>query len=144
MNRRLVALAVLWSALAGCEGAASPANPGESFALDVDPGVVYNTDEVRIHIMEDRIWLRDDATAQRQVVEHLNFSSPAQRDTTITHYEAYRYFRDGAAIELTAICDPRALCIAGPHLWGQMTSDGMELRWFRDPEVLLSYRRLSR
>ena len=144
MKRSFVALAVLCSSLAACEGLDPPATQGESFALDVDPGVVYNTDEVRIHIMEDRIWLQDDATAQRQVVEHLNFSSPAQRDTTVTHYEAYRYSRDGAAIELTAVCAPNALCIAGPHLWGQMTSEGMELRWFRDPEVLLSYQRLNR
>jgi hypothetical protein len=148
MNRSLVALAVLCSALAGCEGIGDPEDLVASYTLDVDPAVVYVQDQVRVQVMEDRFWLREDGTADREIVERIDYPSPGPRDTTITRDEEYRYETDASmdvsAIELTAVCDPRALCVPGPHLWGQMTREGMELRWLRDPDVLLSYRRLDR
>jgi hypothetical protein len=144
MIRSLVAFAVLCSALAGCDGLFDPSAPAARFVLRTEPPVVLETDVVRIQILEDRLWLEPDATARREVTEHLDFPSPGPRDTTVTYDEEYTYETDGSTIELTYVCDPRALCIAGPHLTGQMTSEGMELRWFRDPDVVLSYQRQDR
>lgn len=142
MKRSLVAV-VLCSALAACEGLGDPADLEVGFVLDVEPAVVLESGSVRAQILEERLWLETDGTARREIKEHIDFPSPGPRDTTVTYEEEYAYEVDGTTIELMARCGPLALCAPGPHLWGQMTSEGLELRWLRDPEVVLSYQRLD-
>ncbi|HST59177.1 MAG TPA: hypothetical protein VLK84_10820 [Longimicrobium sp.] len=144
MNRSLVVIALLCAAVSGCDSLLDPPAPAARYVLRTEPPVVLETDAARIQILEDRLWLEPDATARRVVTEHLDFPSPGPRDTTVTYDEEYTYETDGSTIELSFVCDPRALCIAGPHLTGQMTSEGMELRWFRDRDVVLSYQRQDR
>jgi hypothetical protein len=141
MIRRLAALALLCSAASACDSA-TDADPAARYALVVNPPVVIQNESVRIELLQDRLALNEDGSARREVTQRYDFVSPAVRDTTETFVETYHYDVNGATIELTALCPPNALCIEGPHLWGRVTADGLELRTHLDPDVVLAYRRL--
>jgi hypothetical protein len=140
MIRRFAALALLCSAVA-CDSA-TDADPAAQYALVVNPPVVMENESVRIELLQDRLELNAGGSARREVTQRYDFVSPALRDTTESFVETYHYDVDGATIEMTALCPPNALCMEGPHLWGRVTADGLELHTHLDPDVVLPYRRL--
>lgn len=137
---RLVALFGFLASGAACDSAFRPESSTGSFALQPSTQVVLETPSARIEILADTLRLNPDGTAQRVVRESLDFI--AHPDTTLTHEEPYRYRWNGRTIELEYVCPMNALCSAPPHLWGEATADGLELRSAIDPRPLLRYRRL--
>ncbi|HEX6038343.1 hypothetical protein [Longimicrobium sp.] len=141
MIRRRAALALLCTAVAGCDSA-TDVEVAARYALDVDPPVVIRNENVRIELLQDNLWLQEDGRARREVTERLDYLVPGPRDTTLTYTEHYVYDVKGSTIEMGAVCPPNALCTPPPHVWGRVTDDGLELHLAFDPDVLLTYRRL--
>lgn len=137
---RLVAVICILASL-GCESVLDPSVAPAAYALrsSARPAVLQNS-SVRIEVLSDTLWLREDGNARRVVQESFDFA--AGPDTTLTHEEPYRYERRGNVIEFDLVCPPNALCSPPPHLWGKFTPEGLELRSAVDPRTLLRYGRV--
>jgi hypothetical protein len=141
MIRNLAAIALASVALLGCESTSEPPRATDVYSLQ--PPAVLDIYEGHLEILNETLFLFADGTARREFRQRYDFNSPTQRDTTVRQEQEYTYELRGNRIELTFECPPNALCIAPPHLWGELTADGLELRWHVDTDVPLRYRRVG-
>jgi hypothetical protein len=142
MLRIRTAALLACAALAACSGGITPPPaPSDVFTLTT-PAVLEN-EVVRIEIQSDLLSLYADGTARREYRQRMDYVSPAGRDTTLEYRSDYTFARtDGSTLTFASVCDDTALCAPPPHLWGQQTAAGLELRSHFDPDVVLRYRRV--
>lgn len=140
---RIRAAAVLTcAALAACSGSTSaPPAPTELFTLQTPARLENET--LRIEIVSDILSFYPGNIAQRQYRQRLDYVSPQIQDVTEDEEVQYGYQVSGDSIAFYAECDDVVSdCMPGPHLWGKVTAEGLELHLPFDPEVLLRYRRV--
>lgn len=141
MIRSLAAGLLACAALAGCSGGVTPPPvPIDLFTL-IGP-TVMQSQSMRIELRSDVLSLFGDGTARREYRQHVDYVSPELRDGTVDVREDYGYSIQGSTLELFAECNDTGNCAPGPHLFGEMTTSGLELRTTFDPDAVLRYRRV--
>jgi hypothetical protein len=128
--------------MAGCDTTLAPGTFQGAYALNGTPGLVMEAQTLTMEVIADTLWIAGDRTAQRRFRGTSTLrdgSLRSEQDWTAT----YRYVRRGNRIEMTQICPPNALCVAGPHLTGRLRGETLELRELWAPQVL-TYERFSR
>jgi hypothetical protein len=124
--------------LTACTGAS---DPPAATVYGLQAPVVLQNEHVRFEILEESLALFEDGSAWRGYRMRVDYASPAGRDTTLEGGEEYLFAVEGTRIELFAECNDTASCAPGPHLWGEVTGDGLLLHSFFDPDVELRYAR---
>jgi hypothetical protein len=138
---RSLAAVLACAALAGCsKGVTPPPVPIDLFTL-ITPTVMQSP-SMRIELRSDILSLFADGTARREYRQHVDYVSPELRDGTVDVREDYGYGIQGSTLELHAACNDTGNCVPGPHLTGEITASGLELRTIFDPTAVLRYRRI--
>lgn len=138
MIRNRAAVLLACAALVACGGPATLPDVAVRFTLE--PPAVLQNEVVRIEILSETLLLFGDGTAQRLYRQRMDYVDPAGRDTTLEYQSDYTYRIEGFGITFASVCNDTALCAPPPHLWGQRTATGLELRSHFDPDALLRYR----
>jgi hypothetical protein len=139
---RPLAVALACAALIGCDSSTAPSASAGVFVLK--PPAVLENEVVRIEILNEKLSLYADGTAQREYRERLDFVGTVGRDTTLDVQEEYTYALgvDGSTITFAALCDDIGICAPPPHLWGRITDASLELHSSFDPDAVLRYNRV--
>jgi hypothetical protein len=138
IRNRAAAVMLACAALAAC---AEPATLPDIVArFTLEPPAVLQNEVVRIEILSETLVLFDDDTARRTYRQRMDYVDPAGRDTTLEYQSDYTYRIEGFGITFASVCNDTASCAPPPHLWGQRTGGGLELRSHFDPDAVLRYR----
>jgi hypothetical protein len=141
MIRSLAAVVLACAALAGCSGGVTPPPvPIDLFTLSAP--TVMQSQSMRIELQSDVLSLFAGGVGRREYRQHVDYVSPELRDGTVDVREEYGYRIQGTTLELFAECNDTGNCAPGPHMVGEVTASGLELRTTFDPGVVLRYRRV--
>jgi hypothetical protein len=142
MTRTPAAFLLTCIVLAACSGSVSaPPVPSELFTLQA-PTRLEN-ESLRIDILSDILAFYPGNIARREYRQRLDYVSPQTPDATENVEVNYGYQVTGDSIAFNAECnDVAADCAPGPHLWGRVTAEGLELHVPFDPDAVLRYRRV--
>lgn len=151
MTRRLLpvlAATVLALALTQCDGFVDPPELTGLFVVESINGVPLPAAWVqgawgRQEVLADTFRLYADGTGEEHVVRRYVTTPPTVPDTRRDRFRFdYTLGADGA-IEIGYECRDVALCIAPPHLVGQLSDTGMHLTSAIDQGQVLVLRRLE-
>lgn len=125
----------------------SPARVGTFVLRSVDgepvPTVLAANDVVSTTVLDDRIILYDDGTAEKIIEVRYTVpgaTSPGEVDRSRSTLD---YHETAGGIELNYRCADNASCIGPPHLVGRMTETGLQLDQALNYRVPLVYERID-
>ena len=151
MNRSTAGLALLGALLAtaGCEVVSPSPNRVGTFVLtsvagDPLPAVLTANDVATLIVVDDRIVLFDDGTAEKHTVVSYGggpgATSPSETDRSRSTLD---YHEVGGEIHLNYRCNDTASCIGPPHLVGRYIEGGLQLDFALNFRVPLVYERID-
>lgn len=113
-----------------------------TIAGDPLPALAWQTEYTAIHIVADTLLIRPRGRAEeRRMVEVHSFVPHHSQKVHTTRSELGIRFAPGR-LELTYVCPPNANCVAGPHLIGRLTDEGLTIETASGMRVPLVYERI--
>jgi hypothetical protein len=106
------------------------------------PALAWETEYTAVHILADTLHLVPGGRGEvRRTVEvHSFVPQPSQQVSSMRSELGIRLHR--GRLELTHVCPPNANCVAGPHLIGQLTAEGLTFDTGDGIRVPLVYERI--
>ena len=138
-------------AAAGALGCGSPTGfmgAASTYVLRTVAGdplpAVYSTNEHRtVRVLADTLLLLIGGAGEHRVTRQVTSSLSGSTETTVRHVLELQWSRDGRRLELGYICPPNALCIAPPHLRGELTDGGLTVSYALGARVPQLFERID-
>lgn len=120
-------------AVAGSLGCGSPTGSmgaASTYVLrtvagDPVPAVYSTSEHTTVRVLADTLLLLIGGAGEHRVTRHMTSPLSSSTETTVRYVIELHWSRDGRRLELGYLCPPNALCVAPPHLRGELTDGGL-------------------